>query len=475
MMLNDFGLIATRKDTLMNGRAGGGWVEPTALDWICMAVDNNTNFLEASLEMDDDGNPVPPPVDPPVLSTRGFLPVTKAEARKLFQRVAGTRNQFKFVTKVGFLWTLHEIIKLAWPRLHADRINFEREKKSKESLSCFRRTATHLTTRGPHEPPYRPQYRCLDYDGAVAFALNDARTFREFADDEFTRSNYIIAVALVDWDPPEEDSTGVGEYGTAEALYEFCLTGGPQYYPMPLRKGTVLRLYEGTYNDEEETDAAVGLTSLGFDEEPYFAPLRKDPEQHAGVSMHGVHLLFGEDTATQQNEGDGSEGAARGIFPTNCVRIVRVDTRYGGGSTPGKAATKIQSTARGYVHRVRRCRQWDAAQKIQRIARGCLARVWWQRALRVQSNRAEYNVATLLDAVGPEERLATLLHRMGIDSFKGALKTVAKTSERGFSFALGNSTLPGAGRSHRTALQRPKWLVGGKFARNPQAPKVPRR
>ena len=93
----------------------------------------------------------------------------------------------------------------------------------------------------------------------------------------------------------------------------------------------------------------------------------------------------------------------------------------------------------------------------------------------MQSNRAEYNVSTLLDAVGPEERLATLLHRMGIDSFKGALKTVAKTSERGFSFALGNSTLPIANRSHRTTQQNPKWLVGGKFDRNPQAPKVPRR
>jgi len=53
------------------------------------------------LNIDDYGNVIPPTIDPPILSTRGYLPVTKEEIKKLFQKISGPKNQYKYVKKVG--------------------------------------------------------------------------------------------------------------------------------------------------------------------------------------------------------------------------------------------------------------------------------------------------------------------------------------------------------------------------------------
>ena len=42
MMCTDFGLCTTRKDSNMNGRSGGGWIEPTIIDWISMEIQNSS-------------------------------------------------------------------------------------------------------------------------------------------------------------------------------------------------------------------------------------------------------------------------------------------------------------------------------------------------------------------------------------------------------------------------------------------------
>ena len=466
MMCKDFGLFTARKDSNMNGRAGGGWTEPTIVDWISMNSeqdDDGGQVVFSDLNLDDHGNPIPPPVDPPVLSTRGYLPVTKEEIKKLFQRVSGAKNQYKSVKKVGFLWVLHEIIKLAWPRIHADQINFERELNSVTAIKAFRRTATKYV-RNRYEREYRPQYNVLNSNGAIAYQLYYNRQEREFADDEFGRNYVIIAVVTKQWIPVsrEEDQDG---------MYDF----GEGYEPMELNIGMVMQLKEGMYNDGE----FGGQLDDGFADDAYFSPLRRtisdDGEtplsgnEVENVDVSGVKCFYGSDSTTG--------GDMTGIFPSDCVRLTRVDYTFRTNFQRDDAAIRLQALARGVTFRRLRALRWKASQTIQKYTRGALQRVWWYRAILVRTSRAEYNVTTLLDSVTPEDRLATLLHRMGVESFQSAVVTTGTKSERGFRFAQGNASLPGANKDHRTTEAVPKWMMGGRDekSRNPTPVVLPRR
>jgi hypothetical protein len=464
MMCNDFGLFTTRKDSYMNGRAGGGWIEPTIVDWISMSSNDELN--KEDFELDELGNPVPPPVDPPVLSTRGYLPITKEEIKKIFQKVSGTRNQFKYVKKVGFLWVLYEMIKLGWSRIHADQINFERELNSSTALETFRRVATKYV-RDEYERKWSPQYNILKSNGAIAYQLWSNRSQREFAEDEFNHNYHIIAVVTKQWIPisEEEDEDG---------MYEF----GEGYEPMELRTGMVLRLKEGMYNDNEygllndETD--------GFSDDAYFSPLRRTMGEDGetivpgnaveNVDALGVKVYYGKDATTTNG--------LTGIFPANCIRLTRVDYTF---TNPDfgrdEAAIRIQSLGRGVVFRMLRTKYWKASTTIQKYVRGVLQRLWWKRAILVRSSRAEYNVATLLDAVTTEDKISTLLHRMGLESFTNAIKTTGIKSERGFRFAQGNARLVAATKGHRTTSSVPKWMESksGTLSRNPKPMDNPRR
>ena len=486
MMCTDFGLGTQRKDSNMNGRAGGGWSEPTIIDWIAMSnerLSTAAGLTTNQLDRDELGNALPPSVDPPVLSTRGYLPVTKAEIKKIFQKVSGGKNQFKYVRKVGFLWVLQEIIKLAWPRLHADQINFEREMHSITALTAFRRVATKYVC-GEYEKKFQPQYRILKAEGSIAYQLWSNRQQRAFAEDEFGSTYKILGVVVADWTPltAEEDQDG--------GMYDF----GDGYEPMALRKGMVMQICEGMYNDsdydnpegEQSVSAMNQLKSntkntLGeFPEDAYFSPLRRTMDPMTGtvsignekenVDVEGVPVFYGKETTV---------GGTTGIFPSNCIRLIRVDYTFRNNEVDKTQATvRIQSLGRGYVFRILRARAWDACTTIQKYVRGVLQRLWWARAIQVRTSRAEYNVATLLDAVSTEDRVSCLLHRMGLESFSSAVTTTATKSERGFLFAQGNATLPSSSKSHRTTVSIPKWMkdknsvVG---SRNQQPATLPRR
>jgi hypothetical protein len=473
MMCTDFGLCTKRRDSNMNGRAGGGWVEPTIVDWVSMSDErlSTAGVKVGDLETDETGNPIPPSVDPPVLSTRGYLPITKDEIKKIFRKVSGSRNQFKYVKKVGFLWILLEIIKKSWPRLHADQINFEREMHSRTALTCFRRVAT-KHVRGKYELKYKSQYRILKYNGAIAYQLWSNRQQRQFADDEFNNKYKILAVVSKDWVPlkREEDTDG---------MYDF----GEGYEPMILKKGTVLRLKEGMYNDSEydsnDPPSSKKKSSSEFPDDAYFSPLRRTIDLNTGtvstgmeaddVDSEGVKVFYGQETTA---------GASTGIFPANCVDILRIEYIFRSDLVKDAAIVRIQSLGRGYSFRQVRARQWDAATAIQKYVRGQLSRLWWNRAKQVRTCRAEYNVSTLLDAVPIEDRLSTLLHRMGLESFSSAVSMTSKKSERGFRFAQGNATLPSSNKSHRITLSVPNWMkdksnvIG---SRNQVPEKLPRR
>lgn len=279
-----------------------------------------------------------------MLSTRGYLPITKKEIKKIFQKVSGGRNQFKYVKKVQFLWVLHEIMKLVWPRLHADQINFEREMHSHTALTAFRRCACKYV-RGDYEGVFRPQYKILDPNGSIAYQLWSNRQQRAFAEDEFGANYNILAIVVEDWVPltQEEDEDGMYDFGTG-------------YEPMPLRQGMVLHVKEGMYNDnsfnnDDENDF--------LDDDAYFSPMRRTMDvltgcvssenEVANIDVEGVKVFYGQETTA---------GGVTGIFPTNCVRLTRVDYMYRTNLEKTKAVTRLQGLFRGFLFRLRRVRWW---------------------------------------------------------------------------------------------------------------------
>ena len=123
----------------------------------------------------------------------------------------------------------------------------------------------------------------------------------------------ILAVVSKQWIPlPEENDQ--------DGMYEF----GVGYEPMELRVGMVLRLKEGIYNDnnfkEDEEEE---------EEDIYFSPLRRKLGTNGqplinndidSIDLNNVKVLYGYDTTTNTK--------ITGIFPSNCIRLIRVYTTF---------------------------------------------------------------------------------------------------------------------------------------------------